>query len=296
MAAQRRHFPQICLHIVLLGKQLIAEQAVDGEDGRAAGEVLADLLDGVPGNGLVIAQLQKYEHVGVVNLPEAGQGVAADLFDGDDTGVVPVNLAEGVLEGPGQDLFVGHVEDVLVDLLGGLAVQRAKYVFSPVRAGGDEAVVAHLVVDVLLIGLYPAVEVADQAVDHRVLIDHAVGGHPALAAGAAHQGDAPLPQGGIHGGQHAGIVPRAEVDTYRVTVGAAHLLDVLLQAADVLHRHGGHLLEHVGRGADAVGESDHAHAVFHDAGLIAHTDAPDAGNPGEELLQGLYMLLELFVV
>ena len=64
----------------------------------------------------------------------------------------------------------------------------------------------------------------------------------------------------------------------------------------VFHRHDGNLLEHVCRGADAIGKSDDAHAVLRDPDLIAHPDAPDAGHAGEALLQRLYMVVELPVI
>ena len=151
-------------------------------------------------------------------------------------------------------------------------------------------------VDVLLVGLHPAVLVADQGVGHRVLVDAPVGGDLPLVAGAAYQGDAPLAEGGVDGGQHAGVVAGAEVDAHRVAAGAAHRLHIPLQALDVLHRHGGHLLEDVGGGGDAVGKGNDTHAVLHDAGLVAHADASDAGDAGVALLQSLDVLLELGVV
>ena len=187
-------------------------------------------------------QLQQKEHVGVVDLPEAGQGVSVDLLDGDDAGVVSVDFAEGILEGTGQNFLVRYVEDALVDLLGGLAVQGAQYVVGPVRVGGDEAVVPQLVVDVFLIGLHPAAPIPHQAVGHGVGIHPAVGGDPALAAGAPHQGDAPLVEDGVDGGQHAGVIPGTKVNTHRVAAGASYRLHVPLHPLDILHRHGGHFL------------------------------------------------------
>ena len=56
------------------------------------------------------------------------------------------------------------------------------------------------------------------------------------------------------------------------------------------------MLQDVGGGADPVGKGDHAHAVFHHAGLVAHADAPDTGDAGEPLLQLRHMGLELRVV
>ena len=47
MVSQHRHVAQVVLHIALLGEQLIPKQAVHREDGGAAGEVLADLADGI---------------------------------------------------------------------------------------------------------------------------------------------------------------------------------------------------------------------------------------------------------
>ena len=100
----------------------------------------------------------------------------------------------------------------------------------------------------------------------------------------------------MHGGQHAGVVSGAEIDAKGVAAGAAHRLHVPLHPLNVLHRHGGHILQNVRGGGDAVGKGDDAHAVFHDADLVAHSDAANAGNAGKTLLQGLNVGLELVVV
>ena len=96
VAAQRRHFPQIRLHIIMFGEQLIPEQAVHGENSGALGELLADLLYGIFHDSLVIAQLQEDQYIGIVDLPEAGQGVPVDLLDRNDAGIIPIDLAERV--------------------------------------------------------------------------------------------------------------------------------------------------------------------------------------------------------
>ena len=103
-------------------------------------------------------------------------------------------------------------------------------------------------------------------------------------------------QGGVDGGEHAGVVARAEVDADRVPGRAAHRLDILFQPLYVFHRHGGRLLQHVGGGGHPVGEGDDAHALLHHPGLIGHADAADAGHAGEPLLQSGYVGLKLIVV
>lgn len=101
MAAQGAHFLQVILHIAALAEELVPEQAVHGEDSGALGEIPADLLYGIAHRRLVIAQFQQHQHIGVVHLAETGQGVAADFFDGNDTGVVSVEFAERILESLG---------------------------------------------------------------------------------------------------------------------------------------------------------------------------------------------------
>ena len=177
-----------------------------------------------------------------------------------------------------------------------LAVQGAQYVVGPVRIGGDEPIVPHLVVNIFLIGLHPPALVPDQRIGHGVLINPPIGGNPALAAGASHQGDAPLPERCVNRGQHAGVVPRTKIDAHRIPSGAAHGVNILLQTADILHRHRGHLLQHIGGRGDAVGKGDYPDAVFHNVYLIAHADAADARNAGKALLQRPHMSFELGVV
>ena len=133
MAAQGAHFLQVILHIAALAEELVPEQAVHGEDSGALGEIPADLLYGIAHRRLVIAQFQQHQHIGVVHLAETGQGVAADFFDGNDTGVVSVEFAERILESLGEDFLIRHMQDVLVYLLGGLTVQGTDYVIGPVR-------------------------------------------------------------------------------------------------------------------------------------------------------------------
>ena len=188
------------------------------------------------------------------------------------------------------------MQDVLIHLLGAFPVQRAQDIVAPVGIGGHKAVVTHLVVDVLLIGLDPAVFIAHQGVGHRVLIDPAVGGHPALVAGAPHQGDPPLAKGGIDSGQHAGVVSGAEVNAHRIPAGGAHRLHVPLQTLYVLHRHDRDLFQHIGGGGDPVGEGDDANTALHHLGLVAHPDTPDAGHPGKPLFQRRHMRLKLIVI
>ena len=259
------------------------------------GVFIGSVFAAIPGLSVILCVIlfQEDQNVGVVYLAEAGQSVAVDLLDGDDAGIVSVDLAEGVLEGAGENLLVGDMEDAFVDLFGGLSVQGAQYVVGPVCVGGDKAVVPKLVVDILLIGLYPAAQVPHQGIGHGVLIDPAVGGDPSLAAGAAHQWDAPLAERGVDGTQYTGVVPGAEIDAHGISAAAVHRLHIPFQPLDVLHRHGGYLLQHVGSGGNTVQKRDDAHSVFHNAGLIAHPDAPDAGNAGEALLQSPHVVFEL---
>lgn len=56
MAAERRHLLKIGIHIVSFGKQFVAEQAVDGKNGGSCWKIMADLLDGVSGDRLIVAQ------------------------------------------------------------------------------------------------------------------------------------------------------------------------------------------------------------------------------------------------
>ena len=188
------------------------------------------------------------------------------------------------------------MEDVLIYLLRALAVERTQDIIGPVGAGGHEAVIPQLVVDVLLIGLDPAVLVADHTVGHRVLIDPPVGGHPALIAGAPHQGDAVLAQDRVNGGEHAGVVSGAEVDAHRVPLRASHRPHILLQPLYVFHRHGGHLLQHIGGGGDPIVEGHHAHAAFRHPLPVAHADTADAGHAGKTLLQRLHVVLKLVFI
>ena len=144
VASQCRHFLQIVGHIAMAAEQLVAEQAVYRENGRARGKILAYPADSVLDDGPVIAQLQQNQHVGVVDLPETGQRITLYVFDGDDTGVVPVDLAEGVLEGTGEDLLVCYMQDFLVDLFGRFPVQGPQDILGTVCLGSDETVICLL--------------------------------------------------------------------------------------------------------------------------------------------------------
>ena len=53
----------------------------------------------------------------------------------------------------------------------------------------------------------------------------------------------------------------------------------------VFYRHDGYLLQHIGRSADSSRKSDDTHAVFYDFGVVAHSDAPDAGDAGVKFLR-----------
>ncbi len=81
----------------------------------------------------------------------------------------------------------------MVDLLGGLAVQRPDYVFGFIGSRCNKAVIPHLVVDIFLVGLHPAAAVFDQGIGYRVFIDLTVGGNSAPVPCSTHQGDAQGP-------------------------------------------------------------------------------------------------------
>ena len=206
----------------------VTEQAVDREHGGPSWKFLADLADGLPGNGLVIPQLQHNQHIRVIDLAEAGQGIAVNLLDGNDADILSVQFPKGVLEGLGQNLLVRHVKDFLVDLLGRLAVETSENVIGLVCIGSDEAVISKLVVDVFFVGLHPALQVADDPVSHRVRIDDSVGGHFSRIPGPAHQGDALRLQDRVEGGEHAGIVAGTEVDAHGIAAVPVYFCHVLL--------------------------------------------------------------------
>lgn len=151
-------------------------------------------------------------------------------------------------------------------------------------------------VDILLVGLHPSALVADQGIGHGIFVDLAVGGHLAAVACAAYQLDASGFQHCIERGQGAGIVAGTEIDAYRILLRSVDPAHVRFQPVDIFYRHEGYLFQHIGRGADSARKRDDSHAVLHDARVIAHSDAPDAGNTGVKFLQGLHMLLELGVV
>ena len=188
------------------------------------------------------------------------------------------------------------MEDILIDLFGGLAVEGTQDIICPVGSGGNKAVIPQLMINIFLISFHPAVLIVNQGIGHSVLIDAAVGGDAALVTGTAHKGDSPLTEGRIDGCQHAGVVAGTEVNAHSIPVGPAHRLQILLHALYVLHRHGRGVFQHIGGGADPIGKSDDAHSIFHYAGLIAHTDTANTGHAGEPFLQLRHVPLELLFV
>ena len=172
-----------------------------------------------------------------------------DFLDGDDAGVVPIQLAKGVLEGTGQNFLIRYMEDIFIHLFGALSVQSAQHIIGPVCVGSHKAVIPQLVVDVLLIGLNPAILVADQSIGHSVLVDPAVCRHPALVSRTAHQGYTPFMERGVYGSEDTGVVAGAEVDTNRIPAGAIYRLNILFQTLYVLDWHGRRLFQYVGGGS-----------------------------------------------
>lgn len=116
MAAKRRHFLQIGLHIVPFRKQFIAEQAIHRENSGSFREIPADRSNRFFGNGFIISQLQKNQYIGVIHLSETSQRIAGHIFNGNNTGIVSVNLTKGVLECLCQDFLICHMQDILINL------------------------------------------------------------------------------------------------------------------------------------------------------------------------------------
>ncbi len=101
------------------------------------------------------------------------------------------------MEGAGEDLFVRYMQNALIYLLCGPAVQRAQNIFGAVGVGGDKAVIAHRVIDVLLVGFYAAVQISNYGIGYGVLIDAAVCRNLSLIARSAHERNAPFAQNGV---------------------------------------------------------------------------------------------------
>ena len=128
MIAKGAHFPEVVVHIIIFRKQKVSEKTVYGKYRRGSGEVLLYCTDGISDGLFEIPQFQKDEDVGIIHLPEAGQGISVYFLDGYNTGVVPVDFSEGIFKGLGQYLFFRYVQDILINLFGGLTVQLSDYV------------------------------------------------------------------------------------------------------------------------------------------------------------------------
>ena len=61
-------------------KKMVQEEKSLSPIVHVAGELLADLLYGIFHDSLVIAQLQEDQYIGIVDLPEAGQGVPVETY------------------------------------------------------------------------------------------------------------------------------------------------------------------------------------------------------------------------
>ena len=128
MIPKGAHFPEVVVHIIIFRKQKVSEKTVYGKYRRGSGEVLLYCTDGISDGLFEIPQFQKDEDVGIIHLPEAGQGISVYFLDGYNTGVVPVDFSEGIFKGLGQYLFFRYVQDFLINLFGGLTVQLSDYV------------------------------------------------------------------------------------------------------------------------------------------------------------------------
>ena len=122
VTSQGTHFPQIFFHIVIFTEQLIAEQTVYGKHCRGPGEIISYRGNGIFDNGPVVAQLQKNKYIRVIHLSEAGQRVPVHFFDGNDTGIVSIDLTKGILKGLRENLLFRHAKNLLIYLFGGLTV------------------------------------------------------------------------------------------------------------------------------------------------------------------------------
>ena len=296
MTTHRSHLLQIRLHVIIFAEQLIPEKTVHGENRRTPGEIPADAAYGLLHGGLVVPQFQQNQHIRIVHLPETRQGISADLFNGNNTGIVSVNLPEGILEGLRQNLLIRHMKDILIHLLCRHPVQRTDHISCPVRVGSDKPVTSILPVDIFFISLNPAVLVPNDSVGRSILINPAVGRHLSAVSRPAYQLDPVLLQYRVNRSQHTGIISAAEINAHRIPVHPAYLRHVLLQAADVLHRHDRHLLQYVCRRFDPIGKRNHRNALFHDSDVVSHPDTPDTGNPGIDCLQRLHMCFKLRVI
>ncbi len=266
-------------------KQLIPEQAVHGKHGGTGGEIAADLADGFLGDGFKIAELQKEQDIGIIDLAKTGQGVSVYFFDGNNAGIIPVDLPERIFKGLRQNLLIRDMQDALVNLLGRLAVQRAEYVIGAVCVGGDKTVIPQWMINVFFVCFDPPAEISHDRIGNGIVIDNAIGGYQARVAGSPDQRDLPGPQDRINGAQHAGVVPAAEINTHRIALCAAGLCKVALQAFDIFNRYGRNLLKDIGRRGDSILKRDDADSIFHNPVVITHTDTADAGNTGIERLQ-----------
>ena len=141
MTAQHSHISQIFFHIAAFTEQLITEQAVHRKYCRTFREFLADGLYGIPCNRPVITQLQQYQNVRIVYLPETCQCIARNLFNGNDADVVAVDFAKRILECPCQNLLVRYFQNALIYLFCGSAVQGTDDVFFSVRIGRNETII-----------------------------------------------------------------------------------------------------------------------------------------------------------
>ncbi len=56
------------------------------------------------------------------------------------------------------------------------------------------------------------------------------------------------------------------------------------------------MLQHIGGNADTAGKGDNANTVFRYAELVAHANAPDAGNTRIQMFQRRYMRFKLFCI
>ena len=114
------------------------------------------------------------------------------------------------------------MEDALINLLGGLAIQRADDVLFLVGLRSNKPLVAQLVIDIFFIRLNPAIAVAHHRISDRVLINLAVCRDLARIARAADEGNTPAPEHSIDCRKYARVIARAEVDAHRVAIVAAH--------------------------------------------------------------------------
>ena len=65
-----------------------------------------------------------------------------------------------------------------------------------------------------------------------------------------------------NGCQHAGIVSRTKVDTYRVFGRYSQRLDVIFQTFDIFDRHGRYLFDHICYSFDDIAKSHNSDTFF----------------------------------